>query len=293
MPLTTGARLGVYEIGSLLGSGGMGEVYRARDTKLWRDVALKVLPDSLACDPERLARLEREAHLLAALNHPAIAHIYGIEDSTGTLERFQFVCSNTVAAVPDVVRALIRQKQCESGTDQLADVLEGAWTNGAEERLEFREREFDWVEIGTVRREKAQVRTGLLDGKADLGLLVGGEIVEHDHIAAAQRGHEDLLHIGPERDVIDRAVKHGRGRQLGRAQRRDHRVGVPVAARRVIRDARAAQTTGIAAEQIGGDARFVDEHVGAGIVKRQQVGPPTARGRDVSATLFGCVYGFF
>ena len=62
----------------------MGEVYRARDTKLNRDVAIKVLPDSLAGDPERLARFEREAKTLAALNHPHIAHIYGFEDSTGT-----------------------------------------------------------------------------------------------------------------------------------------------------------------------------------------------------------------
>ena len=84
MSLVSGSRLGFYEIVSLLGSGGMGEVYRARDTKLGRDVALKVLPDALAHDRERLARSEREAHLLAALNHPAIAHIYGIEDSTGT-----------------------------------------------------------------------------------------------------------------------------------------------------------------------------------------------------------------
>src|SRR5262249_4040314 len=61
----------------------MGEVYRARDTKLGRDVALKVLPDLLAHDPERLARFEREAHLLAALNHPHIAQIHGFEDSTG------------------------------------------------------------------------------------------------------------------------------------------------------------------------------------------------------------------
>src|SRR5262249_43707467 len=76
------ARLGPYEIVSPLGAGGMGEVYRAHDTKLGRDVALKVLPDSLASDPERLARFEREAHLLATLNHPHIAHIYGVEDST-------------------------------------------------------------------------------------------------------------------------------------------------------------------------------------------------------------------
>src|SRR5215470_2524771 len=83
MTLAVGTRVGPYEVLSALGSGGMGEVYRARDTKLGRDVALKVLPDSLAHEPERLARFEREAHLLAALNHPNIAHIHGFEDSTG------------------------------------------------------------------------------------------------------------------------------------------------------------------------------------------------------------------
>ena len=83
MALGPGTRLGVYEILSLLGSGGMGEVYRARDHKLDRDVAIKVLPDPVAGDPERLARFEREAKTLALLNHPNIAHIYGLEDSIG------------------------------------------------------------------------------------------------------------------------------------------------------------------------------------------------------------------
>ena len=81
MPLKPGTRLGPYEISSALGAGGMGEVYRARDTKLNRDVAIKVLPDLFADDPERLARFEREAQLLASLNHPHIAQIYGFEDS--------------------------------------------------------------------------------------------------------------------------------------------------------------------------------------------------------------------
>ena len=83
LSLTPGTHLGPYEIGALLGAGGMGEVYRARDTKLDRDVAIKVLPDTFAHDPERLARFEREAKTLAALNHPNIAHIHGFEDSTG------------------------------------------------------------------------------------------------------------------------------------------------------------------------------------------------------------------
>src|SRR6266852_4869759 len=82
MSLSAGTRLGPYEILTLLGRGGMGEVYRARDTKLNREVAIKVLPESLASDVERLARFSREAQLLAALNHPNIAHIHGFEDST-------------------------------------------------------------------------------------------------------------------------------------------------------------------------------------------------------------------
>ena len=81
MALAPGVRLGPYEIVALIGVGGMGEVYRARDTKLNRDVALKVLPDLYASDPERLARFRREAQALAALNHPNIAAIYGLEES--------------------------------------------------------------------------------------------------------------------------------------------------------------------------------------------------------------------
>jgi serine/threonine-protein kinase len=81
MPLSAGVRFGPYEVLNLLGAGGMGEVYRARDTRLKRDVAIKVLPDGVATDPERLARFHREAELLASLNHPNIAAIYGLEES--------------------------------------------------------------------------------------------------------------------------------------------------------------------------------------------------------------------
>src|SRR6187397_743236 len=78
-----GRQLGVYRLDALLGAGGMGEVYRARDTKLGRDVAIKVLLLSFANDPDRLARLAREARLLAALNHPHIATIHGLEEADG------------------------------------------------------------------------------------------------------------------------------------------------------------------------------------------------------------------
>jgi Tol biopolymer transport system component len=84
MPLTLGTRLGSYEVTAKLGAGGMGEVYRATDTRLKREVAVKVLPAALAADPERLGRLQREAEVLASLNHPNVATIYGLEDADHT-----------------------------------------------------------------------------------------------------------------------------------------------------------------------------------------------------------------
>ena len=84
MPITPGTHLGAYEIVALIGQGGMGEVYRARDTKLGREVALKILPATFTSDPERVARFRREAQVLAALNHRHIAQIYGLEEADGT-----------------------------------------------------------------------------------------------------------------------------------------------------------------------------------------------------------------
>ena len=84
MSLSAGHRFGPYEILAPIGAGGMGEVYRARDPRLGRDVALKVLPEVFARDSERMARFEREAQVLASLNHPSIAAIYGLEESEGT-----------------------------------------------------------------------------------------------------------------------------------------------------------------------------------------------------------------
>src|SRR5688572_5714956 len=81
--LTPGSRLGAYEILSSIGAGGMGEVYRARDSKLAREVAIKVLPDAFASDQERLLRFQREAQLLASVSHPNIAGIHGLEESNG------------------------------------------------------------------------------------------------------------------------------------------------------------------------------------------------------------------
>ena len=83
MPLQPGTKLGQYGILAKIGAGGMGEVYRARDTKLGREVAIKVLPEEFSQDKDRVARFEREARLLASLNHPHIATLHGFEESNG------------------------------------------------------------------------------------------------------------------------------------------------------------------------------------------------------------------
>src|SRR5688572_7816384 len=83
MSIASGTRIGPYQVISRIGEGGMGIVYRALDTQLQRDVALKVLPDHFANDTDRLERFQREAQLLASLNHPNIAHIYGLERTSG------------------------------------------------------------------------------------------------------------------------------------------------------------------------------------------------------------------
>ena len=100
MSLAPGARIGQYEIGAQLGAGGMGEVYKARDTRLQRQVVIKILPAAFAADPDRLARFEREAQVLASLNHPNIAQIYGVEEKTGvTALVMELVDGPTLAAV--------------------------------------------------------------------------------------------------------------------------------------------------------------------------------------------------
>src|SRR5579863_9068346 len=84
MSVKAGTQLGSYEIIAQIGAGGMGEVYKAHDTKLGRDVAIKILPEAFAHDTDRLSRFQREAKMLAALNHPNIATIHGLEHSDGT-----------------------------------------------------------------------------------------------------------------------------------------------------------------------------------------------------------------
>src|SRR6476661_2462942 len=125
MPLIARTRVGAYEILSALGAGGMGEVYRARDTKLGRDVALKVIPDTLALDPDRVARFRREAQVLASLNHPHIAAIYGFEDSGDTHALvLELVEGETLA--DRIARGAVRLDEALPIARQIAEALEAA-----------------------------------------------------------------------------------------------------------------------------------------------------------------------
>src|SRR5436853_6405056 len=133
MALTPDTRLGPYEILAALGGGGMGEVYRARDTRLGRDVAIKALPAAFAADPARLSRFRREAQTLASLNHPNIASIYGLEEAGGAPHLvLELVEGETLAALlargpmppPDALRLGI----------QVAVALEAAHERGVVHR---------------------------------------------------------------------------------------------------------------------------------------------------------------
>ena len=129
MALTPATRLGPYEIVAPLGAGGMGEVYRARDTKLNRDVAIKVLLPAVANDPDRLARFSREAQVLASLNHPNIAHIHGLEEADGvTALVLELVEGDDLAQ--RIARGPIPLDEALPIARQIADALEAAHEQG-------------------------------------------------------------------------------------------------------------------------------------------------------------------
>src|SRR6185369_10773718 len=128
MTLTPGTRLGPYEILAAIGAGGMGEVYRARDMKLIREVAIKVVPTAMAQDRERLIRFEREAQVLASLNHPNIAQIYGLEESGNTRALVMELVPGSTLSVPQPLETALHYAR------QIAEALEAAHEKGITHR---------------------------------------------------------------------------------------------------------------------------------------------------------------
>src|ERR1700722_10888465 len=130
MPLPAGTKLGTYEVVTAIGAGGMGEVYQAHDTKLVRDVAIKVLPEAVAHDPEKLSRFQREAKLLASLNHPNIATIHNIEDSNGTTYLVMELVPGETLAERVKREGAVPVEESLAIAKQIAEALEAAHEKG-------------------------------------------------------------------------------------------------------------------------------------------------------------------
>jgi hypothetical protein len=195
--------------------------------------------------------------------------------------------------VPNEVEAFRWREEPERDRNERDDLIEIAGTGGAQEGLQLRKRQFDRIEVRTVGWQKAEPCADGFDGRLYLRLLVHREVIEHHNVAWAERRDQHLLDIREEGGVIERAVEDGGGGEAIDAERRDDRVSLPVAARGVITQPQAARAAAIAAQQIGGDARLVEEHVPARIVQRQRVLPLATRRGDIRTALFVGVYRFF
>ncbi|HWV94933.1 MAG TPA: serine/threonine-protein kinase, partial [Vicinamibacterales bacterium] len=125
----TGRRLGIYELHERVGAGGMGEVYRARDTRLQRDVAVKILPEAFAADSDRRSRFEREARVLASLNHPNIATIHGFEDEDG-IHALVMELVDGVTIADRILRGAVPVSEALAIARQIADALDAAHERG-------------------------------------------------------------------------------------------------------------------------------------------------------------------
>jgi hypothetical protein len=191
------------------------------------------------------------------------------------------------------IDALLRGEERECDPHELHDLIERSRTRGAEEGLQFREGQFNRIEIGTVGRQKAEMRAGLFDGRAHRGLLVHYEVVEDDNIARPQGRDQHLLDIRTKRGIVDRAIEDRRRADAIDAQAGNDRVRLPVTERRVVPEPDAARAASIAAQEIRGDARFIEEDIVARVAEREHI-LPTAAGRGhVRPALFVGVYGFF
>jgi hypothetical protein len=181
----------------------------------------------------------------------------------------------------DVVRAFRGREELEGDRHQRDDLVEVPGPGGAQERFQFGKREFDRIEIRTVGRQEPEVRAHGRECRADLGLLVDGEVVEDDAIARPERGHQDVLDIRAKTHVIDRAIKHRRRGEPLQAQGGNHGAGFPMTAGCVIAEARPAKTPPIPAEEVRGHAALIQEDVLPDVAERLPIAPPTPLSGDV------------
>ena len=182
MALPPGTRLGPYEVTAQIGAGGMGEVYRATDTNLKRSVAIKVLPAAVAADPERLARFQREAEVLAALNHPHIAAIYGLERSDGTTALVMELVEGPTLA-DRIEKGAIPLDEALPIAKQIAEALEAAHEQGIIHRdlkaANIKVRNDGTVKVLDFGLAKAMEFTGAMSASASMSPTITTPAVTH------------------------------------------------------------------------------------------------------------------
>jgi hypothetical protein len=191
------------------------------------------------------------------------------------------------------VVALAWSEELEGGRDQRADLIEGSWPRRSQERFQFREGEFDRIEVGAVGGEEPHVRTSRFDGRLDRRLFVCREVVQDNDIPWVERGHQDLLDVREERGVVDRSVEDRRRPKAAHPQGGDDGVRLPMSAGRVITQARPDGTPTVSPQQVGRDATFVEKHILAHVSQRLPGAPLPPCGGDIRPTLFVGVYRFF
>jgi serine/threonine protein kinase len=192
--VTVGRRLGGYQMMGLLGRGGMGEVYRARDTRLGRDVAVKILPRAFTSDPDRLARFEREARMLAALNHPNIAHVYGIEGPSTDSGQADGICALVMELVEgetlagQIAKSPIPVATALALARQIADALDAAHAKGIVHR-DLKPANIKITREGTVK-------------VLDFGLAKALDRASGSGLQASDQSHSPTITIGDTREGV-------------------------------------------------------------------------------------------
>jgi hypothetical protein len=189
--------------------------------------------------------------------------------------------------------AFVGCEELERDRDEAADLLVAARASRAQKGLQFGERELDRIEVRTVRRKEPNVGAHALDGGADLGLLVGGQVIEHDYVARVQRGHQHLLDVREKAWTIDRPIEDGWRTQAGEPKGGDDGVRLPVTAGRVITESCATRAATVAPEQVGRHAAFIEKDVAPHIAERLPRAPALTLSHDVGTALFVGVDGFF
>jgi len=193
MPLAPSARLGPYEILSSIGSGGMGEVYRARDTTLGRDVAIKVLPDAFAHDTERMARFGREAQILASLNHSNIAAIYGLEES-GDVRALAMELVDGPTLADRIAQGPLPLDEALDVARQIAEGVEYAHEKGVIHR-DLKPANIKLAADGTVKLLDFGLAKAVDDAEYPSGCNPGNRRVHESRAGQRQAGRPALGHL--------------------------------------------------------------------------------------------------